>query len=84
MLHPLFLDVIKTAKDMDFVVSVLSNGYYLNKNLVYELSSYVDWIGFSVDSANEAVEVSLGRGKGNHVKHIIENSQISCTKRELS
>lgn len=76
LLHPLFLEIIKTAKDMDFVVSVLSNGYYLNKNMIYELSLYVDWIGFSVDSANEAVEVSLGRGNGNHVKHIVELSDI--------
>ena len=75
-MHPLFLDVIKTAKDMDFVVGVLSNGYFLNKNLVYELSLYVDWIGFSVDSADEDVEVSLGRGKGKHVKHIVELSDI--------
>jgi radical S-adenosyl methionine domain-containing protein 2 len=76
LLHPLFFDVIKTAKDMGLVVSVLSNGYFLNKKIVYELSSYVDWIGFSVDSANEDVEASLGRGKGNHVKHIVELSDI--------
>jgi radical S-adenosyl methionine domain-containing protein 2 len=76
LLHPLFFDITKMAKHMDFTVSILSNGYYLNRDIVSKLSSYVDWIGLSVDSADEEVEVALGRGNGNHVKHIVEIADI--------
>ena len=72
LLHPLFFLITKMAKDLGFTVSVVSNGYYLNRDVVSKLSSNVDWIGLSIDSANEEVELALGRGNGNHVKHIIE------------
>lgn len=75
-LHPLFLDIVKSAKGMDFVVSVVSNGYYLNRDIIRQLSPFVDWIGLSIDSADEAVEVALGRGNGGHVKKIIELAEI--------
>jgi radical S-adenosyl methionine domain-containing protein 2 len=76
LLHPLFFDITKMAKDMAFIVSIISNGYYLNRDIVSELSSFVDWIGLSLDSACEEVEVALGRGNGNHVKHITEIADI--------
>jgi radical S-adenosyl methionine domain-containing protein 2 len=76
LLHPLFFDITKMAKDLAFTVSILSNGYYLNRDIVSKLSLYVDWIGLSVDSACEEVEVALGRGNGNHVKHITELADI--------
>lgn len=72
LLHPLIFDVVRLAKSMGFVVSVVSNGYYLDKKKIFDLSPFVDWIGISVDSQNEHVEKALGRGDGNHVKHIIE------------
>jgi radical S-adenosyl methionine domain-containing protein 2 len=75
-LHPLFLDIVKLAKGMSFVVSIVSNGYYLNRDIILELSPLVDWIGLSIDSADEVVEVALGRGKGGHVKKIIELAEI--------
>jgi len=76
LLHPLFFHITKMAKDLDFTVSILSNGYYLNRDIVSKLSLYVDWIGLSVDSACEEVEVALGRGNGNHVKHITKLADI--------
>lgn len=72
ILHPLFFEMTKLAKAMGFVVSVVSNGYYLNRDVVWQLKPFVDWIGLSVDSANETVETALGRGNGNHIEHIIE------------
>jgi radical S-adenosyl methionine domain-containing protein 2 len=75
-LHPLFLDIVKLAKGMGFVVSLVSNGYYLNRNVIFELSPFVDWIGLSIDSADEAVEVALGRGNGGHVKKVLELAEI--------
>jgi radical S-adenosyl methionine domain-containing protein 2 len=76
MLHPLFFSITRLAKSMNFVVSIGSNGYYLNEDTINELSQFVDWIGLSVDSASEEIETSLGRGYGNHVKHVIELSGI--------
>jgi len=75
-LHPLFLDIVKLAKGMGFVVSIVSNGYSLNRNVIFELSPFVDWIGLSIDSASEAVEVALGRGNGGHVKNVLELAEI--------
>ena len=70
LLHPLFFDIAKMAKDIGFVVSMVSNGSYLNANVVSKLSPFLDWIGLSIDSANEIVETALGRGSGNHVENI--------------
>jgi radical S-adenosyl methionine domain-containing protein 2 len=69
LLHPLLFPIIRTANDMAFAVSIISNGYYLNRGTLSRLSPYVDWIGLSVDSKYEEVEVALGRGNGNHVRH---------------
>ena len=76
MLYPLIFDVVKAAKEMGFVVSIVSNGYYLNRKVVYSLAPFVNWIGLSIDSADECVEVALGRGNGGHVKHILELTGI--------
>lgn len=75
-LHPLFPDIVKLAKGLGFVVSIVSNGYYLNKAAILGLSPFVDWIGLSVDSADEEVEVALGRGNGSHVKKVLELAEI--------
>ncbi len=71
-LHPLFLEIIKLAKATGFVVSVVSNGFYLNQELIRKLKPFIDWIGLSIDSAYEEVEIALGRGNGGHVKKIID------------
>lgn len=76
LLHPLFFPIIRMAKDMTFAVSIISNGYYLNRDTISNLSSYVDRIGLSVDSTYEEIEVALGRGNGNHVKHITAVADI--------
>lgn len=55
---------------MGFVVSIVTNGSMLNENNLREMSEYVDWVGISVDSADEETEKQLGRGYGNHVEHV--------------
>ena len=76
VLHPLFIDIVKLAKRMGFIVSIVSNGYYLDRSIIEVLKPNVDWIGISVDSADEAVESALGRGTGSHVKHAMELAEI--------
>jgi radical S-adenosyl methionine domain-containing protein 2 len=72
LLHPLIFDIIKLAKTMGFVVSIVTNGHYLNQDLIRKLKPFIDWIGLSIDSADEEVEIKLGRGNGGHVKKVSE------------
>jgi radical S-adenosyl methionine domain-containing protein 2 len=72
LLHPLLLDLVKIAKGLDFTTSLGSNGYLLNREVIANLAPYLDWVGFSLDSAYENVEATLGRGNGDHVRRIIE------------
>ncbi|MCW4003054.1 MAG: viperin family antiviral radical SAM protein [Candidatus Bathyarchaeota archaeon] len=76
LLHPLLFPLIKLANSMNFVVSIISNGYHLNRDIIFEILPFVDWIGLSIDSAHEAVEEALGRGDGGHVKKIVELAEI--------
>lgn len=62
--------LLKMAKDMGFTVSIVTNAALLNENNLREMSEYVDWVGISVDSADELIEKELGRGNGNHVEHV--------------
>lgn len=63
-------DLLKMAKDMGFIVSIVTNGALLNEDRIKEMSRYVDWIGISIDSANEEIEKRVGRGYGDHVAHV--------------
>jgi radical S-adenosyl methionine domain-containing protein 2 len=76
MLHPLISEMVKLAKEMGFTVSIVSNGSCLNREIIQKLEPSVDWIGLSIDSADEAVEMALGRGTGDHVQHILALTQI--------
>lgn len=62
--------LMKMAKEMGFVVSIVTNAFLLNENNLREMRGYVDWVGISVDSADEEIEKQLGRGYGNHVEHV--------------
>lgn len=76
MLYPLIFDTTEMAKEMGFVVSIVTNGSYLNEHYITRLAPHVDWIGLSIDSNSEKIEKKLGRGYGNHVKHVCEISDI--------
>jgi radical S-adenosyl methionine domain-containing protein 2 len=64
--------LLKMAKDMGFTVSIVTNAALLNESNLREMSEYVDWVGISVDSAEEEIEKQLGRGNGWHVGHARE------------
>ena len=76
MLYPLIFDATEMAKEMGFVVSIVTNGSYLNEHQITRLEPHVDWIGLSIDSNREKIEKKLGRGYGNHVKHVCELSDL--------
>ncbi|WP_370575562.1 viperin family antiviral radical SAM protein [Methanomethylovorans sp.] len=62
--------LLRLAKEMGFVVSIVTNAFLLDESNLREMSEYVDWVGISVDSADEEIEKQLGRGHGNHVEHV--------------
>lgn len=68
--------LLKMAKDMGFTVSIVTNAALLNESKIKEMSSYVDWVGISVDSADEEIEKQLGRGNGGHVEHVRRISEL--------
>lgn len=61
--------LLEMAKHMGFTVSIVTNASLLNEKNIQELAKYVDWVGISVDSADERIEKELGRGYGKHVEH---------------
>ena len=72
LLNRLIYDIVCLAKEMGFIVSIVTNGALLNKGVIDRLAPYVDWIGMSVDSSSDEVEAKLGRGRGKHVSHALE------------
>ncbi|MDP2316756.1 MAG: viperin family antiviral radical SAM protein [Pseudomonadota bacterium] len=59
--------LVAHAKRSGLVTSVVTNGFKLDR-LLDTHAGDLDWVGLSVDSADEAVEVELGRSRGDHVR----------------
>lgn len=75
-LHPLFYELLEKAHELGFTTSIVTNGSLINNQNIGEIAKYTDWIGLSVDSISNEKEAELGRGKGNHVSHAIEVSDL--------
>eukprot|EP01023_Acetabularia_acetabulum_P024575 TRINITY_DN236_c0_g1_i1.p3 TRINITY_DN236_c0_g1~~TRINITY_DN236_c0_g1_i1.p3 ORF type:complete len:318 (-),score=41.46 TRINITY_DN236_c0_g1_i1:373-1326(-) len=63
--------LMEHSRKLGFTVSIVSNGSYLNQVLDTH-ADCIDWVGLSVDSADEAVQAELGRGGGDHVRKSLE------------
>ena len=67
-------ELIKYAKELGIATSIVTNGYYLpedpRREFLRDYGRYLDWIGISLDSGREDVEVALGRGYGDHVERV--------------
>lgn len=70
MLHPRLKDMLSISKGLEMVTSVVTNGSLLSDRVFDEMSENIDWIGISIDSANDEIERSLGRGSGHHVEYV--------------
>ncbi len=66
-LFPQLLDLLKVAKKVGLVTCVITNGKLVTKEKMESLSPYLDWIGISIDSVDEAIEIELKRGDGSHI-----------------
>ncbi|MBZ0172377.1 MAG: viperin family antiviral radical SAM protein, partial [Phycisphaerales bacterium] len=63
------------ARTLGLVNSIVTNCKRL-REVLSAAPSTVDWVGLSVDSAIEAVQAKLGRGRGNHVAQSLGHFQL--------
>ncbi len=66
-LHPQIGALVTEAKHLGFTTTLITNGAQLDR-LLDRHADDIDWVGLSIDSADEAVQAELGRGRGGHVK----------------
>lgn len=65
-LAPYLGELLEASRAVGLVTSIVTNGERLD-TLLDTHHQFIDWVGLSVDSAIEQVEVELGRGRGGHV-----------------
>lgn len=70
-LCPFLGALIDRAHQRGLTTCVVSNGERLLP-ILRDHMQRLDWVGLSVDSADESINKALGRGKGGHVKRAIE------------
>ncbi|MHA1129182.1 MAG: viperin family antiviral radical SAM protein [Candidatus Helarchaeota archaeon] len=75
-LCPYLSDLLQYSKDLGITTSIISNGTGISKDFLMKNSKALDWLGLSIDSGNEATQLLLGRGKGNHVSSIIRKVEM--------
>lgn len=66
-MHPEIGPLVAEARRLGFVVSLITNGFRLDR-LLDRQADDLDWVGLSVDSADEQIQAALGRGDGTHVE----------------
>jgi radical S-adenosyl methionine domain-containing protein 2 len=70
-LYPHLARVLHESRQLGYVTSIITNGARLPQLLDAQASD-LDWVGLSVDSAREDVQVALGRGRGDHVRRSVD------------
>jgi len=65
-IHPHIGELLAASRALGFVTCLVTNGYRLHQ-VLDEHAADLDWVGLSVDSADEGVQLALGRGAGDHV-----------------
>ena len=54
-------DIVRQARELGFEVSLISNGSYLQGELLYQLAPQLSWLGISIDSACPFTNRAIGR-----------------------
>lgn len=69
-------DLIRHANSLGMTTSVITNGHRLEQ-LLRSCSDALDWVGLSVDTADEGVQVALGRSREgyDYVRRSIAHSE---------
>ncbi len=69
-LHRHLGELLSRARGLGFVTGVVTNGHRLAE-LLDGHAQALDWVGLSIDSADEGVQAELGRGQGDHVARAV-------------
>jgi len=74
-----FLELCSLAKELGFVVSLVSNGSRIDEEMIEKMKGVVDWIGLSVDSTSNDVEKELGRQCDgvDHIANVVKVSEMA-------
>lgn len=67
LLHPHLPELVCEAKSCGMTTMVVTNAARLDADFLDGTADSLDWMGVSVDSANEQTQAALGRGFGDHV-----------------
>lgn len=65
-LHPEIGPLVSHAHAIGLTTCLVTNGARLDR-LLDQQPDTIDWVGLSVDSADESIQAALGRGDGGHV-----------------
>lgn len=74
-LCPHLASLLRRSRGIGLVTTIVTNGGRL-KAVLNSAPGCTDWVGLSVDSADEAVQAALGRGRGGHVSRSIEYARL--------
>lgn len=74
-LCPYLPALLRHARDQGYINTLVTNGKKLRQVLEAAFGC-VDWVGLSVDSADERIQAAMGRGVGDHVSRSIELFQL--------
>jgi len=77
MLYPFLDQMCYLVKGMGFKLSIVSNGSLMTEDWLERMSGIVDWIGLSIDSVDEEDEILIGRGRGVHLRNIVEVAEMA-------
>ena len=69
-------ELIEHNNKIGLISTIITNGYFLNKEWILQYGKFVKAIGISCDSSIEKIQQNLQRGNGNHVKMTIEKFNL--------
>ncbi len=69
-LHPAIGQLVRHSKEAGFITCIVSNGACLGR-LLDQHSGELDWVGLSIDSGDEEVQLELGRGAGDYIARAV-------------
>ena len=61
LIHKHFSKLVEYAKQLNFKVSVVTNGYFINEKWLDNNAQNLDCIGIYMDSLNDKITIQLGR-----------------------
>jgi len=73
-LCPFLGELFVFSKKLGLITGIVSNGTGITQLFIEKFGKFINWIGLSLDSGNELTQKTLGRGKGNYVRSIINKS----------